>query len=88
MTIKQIKYAIAIAETGSMSKAASRFGVKQPSISTAIAELEYELDTKLFERTARGMTVTKGGRQFLSETLRLCQSIEQMENRYRVAVLK
>ena len=43
MTIQQIRYVMKIAETGSMNRAARMLGVKQPSVSTAIAELEQEL---------------------------------------------
>ena len=88
MTITQIRYAIAVAETGSMTKAAQRFGVKQPSVSTAIAELEREMDVQLFERAATGVKVTKPGREFLSELAVLCQSIQRMEKRYQPVVFR
>ena len=83
MTVTQIRYAIAVAETGSMTKEASRFGVRQPSVSCAIADLEREMDAQLFERAAKGVTVTKTGRAFLSEIADLCSSIQQMEERYQ-----
>jgi len=83
MTITQIRYAIAVGETGSMTKAARQFGVKQPSVSAAIADLEREMNIQLFERGAKGITLTVRGREFLSEIAELCQSVQRMEDRYQ-----
>ena len=88
MTVTQIRYAMAVAETGSMTKAAGKFGVRQPSVSAAIAELEREMDVQLFERAARGVTVTKPGKEFLSELGALCQCIQRMESRYQPIVFR
>ncbi|MCR4647126.1 MAG: LysR family transcriptional regulator [Oscillospiraceae bacterium] len=82
MTIKQIRYAIAIAETGSMNKAANRFGVKQPSVSIAVAELEQELGIVIFDRDPKGMTLTDAGKEFLEGASRLASSFDQLEVRY------
>ena len=88
MTITQIRYAIAVAETGSMTKAAGKFGVRQPSVSIAIADLEREMDVQLFERAAKGVKVTTRGREFFSEIAVLCQSIQRMEERYQPVVFR
>ena len=88
MTFTQIRYALAVAETGSMTKAAGRIGVKQPSVSSAISDLEREINMRLFERAGNGVTLTKSGREFLAETAVLCQSIQRMEERYQPVLFR
>ena len=88
MTVTQIRYAIAVAETGSMTTAARQIGVRQPSVSNAIADLEREMNVQLFERAARGVKLTKPGIEFFSEIPALCQSIAQMEERYHPIVFR
>ena len=88
MTVTQIRYAIAVAETGSMTKAARQIGVRQPSVSNAISDLEREMNVQLFERAGKGVTVTTTGREFLSEIAALCQSIQRMEERYQPVVFR
>ena len=88
MTFTQIRYAIAVAETGSMTKAAKQIGVRQPSVSNAISDLEREMNMQLFERAGRGVTVTAPGKEFLSEITALCQSIQSMEERYQPVVFR
>jgi DNA-binding transcriptional LysR family regulator len=83
MTVTQFRYALAVAETGSITKAADRIGVRQPSVSGAISELEREVHLQLFERSGRGVRVTASGRAFLSEIAVLFQSIQRMEERYQ-----
>ena len=65
MTILQLKYAIAIANSGSFRKAADRLFVSQPALSTTIKELEEEIGIQLFERTNKGIRVSKSGEEFI-----------------------
>ena len=88
MTVTQIRYALAVAEAGSMTKAAERIGVRQPSVSSAISDLEREVHLQLFERVSNGVTLTKSGREYLAETTVLCQSIQRMEERYQPVVFR
>jgi DNA-binding transcriptional LysR family regulator len=82
-TLRQIEYFIATAETGSITLASERVNISQPSISTAIAHLEEELETQLFvRRHAQGLSLTSAGRVLLVEAKRL---IEQAENMYSIA---
>ena len=53
---------IAVAELGSMRKAADRLAISQPSVSKAIADIEHILSVRLLERNARGVEVTPYGR--------------------------
>ena len=65
MTLQQLSYVVAIAETGTFNKAAERLYISQPSLTTAIKELEKELGLILFNRTGRGATLTADGSAFL-----------------------
>ena len=65
MTLQQLNYIITISETGSINKAAEKLYVSQPSLTSAIKELEKELGIVLFNRTGRGVTLTADGLDFL-----------------------
>ena len=65
MTLQQLNDVIAIAETGSFNRAADRLYIAQPSLTSAIKELEKELGVILFNRTGKGATLTAEGVNFL-----------------------
>ena len=65
MTLQQIRYMITIAETGSLGKAAEKLFISQPSLTSAVKELEKELGLTLFRRSSRGVTLTPDGMRFL-----------------------
>ncbi|MFC8371222.1 LysR family transcriptional regulator [Streptomyces sp. NPDC057239] len=67
MSLRQYEYALAIAEEGSVTAAAERLHVAQPSVSQQIRGLERELGVKLFARTPTGLVPTMVGRAFLRE---------------------
>ena len=67
MMTEQLYYALAVAQTGSFSKAAEQFFIKQQSLRMAINHLEEELQVVLFERTPRGVTLTAEGQRCLNE---------------------
>jgi DNA-binding transcriptional LysR family regulator len=67
MNLRQYEYALAVAEEGSMTAAADRLRVTQPSLSQQIGALEKHLGVQLFSRTPSGVTVTVAGRAFLAE---------------------
>ncbi|MFN7008741.1 MAG: LysR substrate-binding domain-containing protein [Allorhizobium sp.] len=82
-TLRQLEYFIAAGETGSITQASERINISQPSISTAISQLEQEFDVQLFVRHhAQGLSLTPAGRSMLLEAKRL---IEQAESLYSVA---
>lgn len=64
MDTRQLRAFIKIAELGSISRAAEALGLTQPSLSQQLLRLEDEAGLKLFERTARGVTLTDAGRMF------------------------
>ena len=65
MTLQQLKYAITISETGSLNKAAEALYISQPSLTTAIQELEKEIGIRIFNRSGRGVTLTNDGTEFI-----------------------
>lgn len=82
MTILQLKYVIAIAGGSSFREAASKLFVSQPALSLAIRELEEELGIQLFERTNKGIHVTKEGEEFLVYAKKAVSQYGLIEDRY------
>ncbi len=64
-SLRQLQYAVAIAETLSFRRAAERCRVSQPSLSAQVAQLERALGVRLFERDRRRVLVTRVGRQVI-----------------------
>ncbi|MCL4245891.1 MAG: LysR family transcriptional regulator, partial [Candidatus Dadabacteria bacterium] len=65
MELHQLRYFVAVAESGGFSKAARRCYVSQPSLSQQIIKLEQELGQRLFERLGRSVVLTEAGRALL-----------------------
>ncbi len=65
MTLRQIRYFVAVAEAGSVSAAGGAIGISQSAITEAIKTLEGETGATLFERHAKGVLLTYQGHQFL-----------------------
>ncbi len=82
MTLTQLQYVVAIAETKSMNKAANTLFVSQPALSGAIKDLEEELQTELFIRTNRGIVVTTEGQEFLSYARQMVELGNLVEERF------
>ena len=79
MDLKQIRYFIAVADAGSFSAGARRAFVTQPTLSGAIAALEKELGHRLFERRARGVTLTIEGSRCLAHARSVLREAESMK---------
>lgn len=82
MTLQQLHYAITISETGSLNKAAELLYVSQPSLSSAIQELEKELDITIFHRSSRGVTLTNDGVEFIAYARQLYLHYETLLDKY------
>lgn len=82
MTLTQLKYVIAIADTGSMNEAAKRLFIAQPSLSQSLKELEKETGIEIFLRTNRGVVLTEEGAEFLGYARQVAEQYELMESRY------
>ena len=85
MTLQQIQYAVSVAETGSINRAAKELFLSQSRLSGAMQELERELGITLFLRTNRGVRVTPEGEEFLGYATSAC-SEEEDHNRAAGAV--
>lgn len=59
MTLQQLTYLVKVAECGNITEAAEQFYISQPSMSTAISNLEKEMVITAFNRTKKGVTVTR-----------------------------
>jgi LysR family transcriptional regulator, hydrogen peroxide-inducible genes activator len=70
-TLRQLQYAVAVAEDLSFRKAAARCHVSQPSLSAQIAQVESALAIPIFERSRRGVLVTAAGRDVLERAKRM-----------------
>ena len=82
MTLTQLRYVIAIAETKSINKAAEQLYVSQPSLTSAMQELEKELGIILFNRSGRGVTLTNDGAEFLLYARQLYGQYETLLEKY------
>ncbi|WP_226550533.1 LysR family transcriptional regulator [Celeribacter naphthalenivorans] len=80
MNLRQLKYFIATAELGQVSRAASELRISQSSITTAVRELEQDLDAILFVRTAHGMELTPPGRELLGAAREIMEKVEMARN--------
>lgn len=76
MELNQLRYAVAIAETGNFTRAAERCNVTQPSLSQQILNLEREIGHKLFHRLGRKAVLTEAGAVFLERARRILFEVE------------
>lgn len=82
MTLTQLKYAITVAHARSMNEAARRLFISQPSLSSAIKELETEIGLDLFRRTNRGVSVTPEGEEFIGYARQVVEQYQLIESKY------
>ena len=82
MTLTQLHYIITIAETKSFNKAAEQLYVSQPSLTSAMKELEKELGITLFYRSGRGVTLTNDGTEFLLYAKQIYGQYESVLEKY------
>ena len=83
MTLQQLLYTVKIAESKSMNKAAAELFLSQPALSSAIHELEEELQIEIFIRNQKGIIVTTEGENFLSYARQIVEMSEMLKERYR-----
>lgn len=81
----QLKYAVEVEKTGSISKAAENLYMNQPNLSKAIRELEDDIGIAIFDRTAKGVVPTEKGREFLSYARAILAQVAEMEALYHPA---
>ncbi len=82
MTLTQLVYAVKVADTQSMNKAAAQLFVSQPALSGAVKDLEKELHIELFLRTSKGIVVTAEGEEFLRYARQMLELNNMIKERY------
>ncbi|MDD3363102.1 MAG: LysR family transcriptional regulator [Hespellia sp.] len=82
MTLQQIRYAIMVSNTNSMNEAAKKLYITQPSLSSAMKELENEVGIQIFHRTTKGVNLTEEGKEFLGYAKQILDQVELLEERY------
>lgn len=82
MTLTQLRYIAKVAECGSITGAARQLYISQPSLSASIRELETELGIVIFNRGARGISLTLDGSEFLSYARQILEQTELVKQRY------
>ncbi|MEQ8769393.1 MAG: LysR substrate-binding domain-containing protein [Phycisphaerales bacterium] len=76
MELTPLRYLVAIAEAGHMTRAAEALGVSQPALSAAVRKIEDELGVPVFDRTGRGVELTEAGRVFVEHARGALRDVE------------
>lgn len=86
MNVLHMKYASVVAETGSLNAAAKKLYLAPPNLSRSIKELEHEIGITVFDRSAKGMTLTPEGAEFIRYARNVLKQIDDIEMMYRAGV--
>ena len=82
MTLKQLKYIVTVADTGSVTEAAKRLFIAQPSLTSAIHEIENEYNLTIFYRSNKGIKLTPEGDEFLGYARQVLEQASLIDERY------
>ncbi|MBM7048611.1 MULTISPECIES: LysR substrate-binding domain-containing protein [Rhizobium] len=74
-TLRQLQYFVAVAEQGSITRAAQNLSISQSSVTEALKELEGDLGVELFDRHPRGLSITHNGHQFLRHATKILATV-------------
>ena len=83
LNILHLKYAVEVAKTGSLNKAAEKLFMAPPNLSRSIKELETDLGITIFERSQKGVTLTPEGEEFIGYAKSLLKQIDHIEGLYK-----
>ena len=83
MLYEKLDYVLAIAEEQNLTRAAKKLYISQPSLTNAIHELEKEMNITIFNRTNKGISVSKEGEDFLSYARQILEQAAILEDRYK-----
>ena len=83
MTLQQLKYIALVAEKGNITDAAKALYISQPSLTAAIKELEKEMNIQIFDRTNKGVHVSKEGELFLGYARQILEQVYLLEDHYK-----
>ncbi|MGR3499827.1 MAG: LysR substrate-binding domain-containing protein [Limimaricola soesokkakensis] len=84
-SLKQLRYFVALAETGGFGRAAETVFVSQPALSQQIKELETILGVELVERLPRGIRLSRAGREVLERSRRILGEVAELERAARLS---
>ena len=82
MTLNQLQYAVTVANSSSMNEAAKKLYISQPSLSSAIRELEEEIGIEIFYRSNRGVKITPEGEEFIGYARQIVEQYELIDSRF------
>ena len=82
MTLQQLRYILTIVSCGSISEAAKKLFISQPSLSSAVKEIEQEFGIEIFLRSPKGIVLSNDGAEFLSYARQVVEQAELLEQRY------
>lgn len=83
LTLQQLRYVTMVAKTGTITEAANKLYISQPSLTSAIHELENEMNIVIFRRTNKGVSVTKEGEDFLGYARQVLEQAAILEDKYK-----
>lgn len=82
VTIQQLKYIVSVVENGTITKAAKKLYISQPSLSNAIKDIEEEIGITIFIRSRAGIVVTPEGMEFVGYARQVLQQMQLLEDKY------
>lgn len=82
MTLAQLRYVVTVAQAGTLTEAAKELFISQPSLTKSIKELEKEMQIEIFERTNKGIVVSKEGEEFLAYARQVLEQADLLEEKY------
>lgn len=83
MTLQQLRYVVAVAEVGTITEAANKLYISQPSLTNAIHELEKEMNIIIFNRTNKGISLSREGDIFLGYARQVLEQATILEEKYK-----
>jgi DNA-binding transcriptional LysR family regulator len=78
VNLQQLRYLVATADEGTMTRAAAELHVAQPALSRAVRALEAEIGVTVFERDGRGLRVTRQGREVVALARRVLADVQRI----------
>ncbi|MDX1580543.1 MAG: LysR family transcriptional regulator, partial [Alphaproteobacteria bacterium] len=78
LTLRQLRYLVALDETRHFRRAAERCGISQPSLSAQIKNMEDSLDTQLVERSRSGVALTPIGREVVQRSRQILDDVQEL----------
>lgn len=82
VTIQQLKYIVSVVENGTITEAAKKMYISQPSLSNAIKDIEEEVGITIFIRSRAGIVVTPEGMEFVGYARQVLRQMELLEDKY------